>query len=62
MATVFSIDEIFKENGKLKDAAEASGRHYEYRPQQLQMAQSVQHSLKSNSHLVVEAPTGAGKV
>ncbi|MCH2207694.1 MAG: ATP-dependent DNA helicase [Lentisphaerales bacterium] len=61
MATVFSIDEIFKENGKLKDAAEASGRHYEYRPQQLQMAQSVQHSLKSNSHLVVEAPTGTGK-
>lgn len=61
MPTVFSINDIFKEDGTLKDAAEAANRTYEFRPQQLQMAEAVQHSLKSNSHLVVEAPTGTGK-
>ncbi|MFH0796907.1 MAG: helicase C-terminal domain-containing protein [Candidatus Omnitrophota bacterium] len=34
---------------------------YEYRPQQLEMAQMVEHVLSEGKFLVVEAPTGVGK-
>jgi ATP-dependent DNA helicase DinG len=34
---------------------------YEFRPQQLQMAEAIASSLESKEHLVVEAPTGVGK-
>ena len=34
---------------------------YEFRPQQLQMAEAVASALSSNEHLVVEAGTGVGK-
>ncbi len=34
---------------------------YEDRPQQLEMAQAVEHAIASRSHLVVEAGTGVGK-
>jgi ATP-dependent DNA helicase DinG len=50
------IETIFSENGTL-----ASIPNYEHRPQQLEMARAVQSALQSNSHLIVEAPTGVGK-
>ena len=34
---------------------------YEYRPQQLQMADAVAEAFENNEHLVVEAGTGVGK-
>ncbi len=34
---------------------------YEFRPQQLEMAEAVASALSSNEHLVVEAGTGVGK-
>jgi ATP-dependent DNA helicase DinG len=44
------------------DGAIARGLHnYEYRPQQMQMAQAVEHAIACRSHLMVEAGTGVGK-
>ncbi len=34
---------------------------YEFRPQQLQMAEAVASALRSNEHLIAEAGTGVGK-
>ncbi len=34
---------------------------YESRPQQLEMAQSVERAIRTQSHLIVEAGTGVGK-
>lgn len=34
---------------------------YESRPQQLEMAQTVEHAIRTQSHLIVEAGTGVGK-
>lgn len=50
------VDSIFSENGTL-----SSIPNYEHRPQQREMARAVQAALESNSHLIVEAPTGVGK-
>ena len=50
------MQEIFAPGGLL-----AAARHYEFRPQQLQMAQRVARMLKQGGHLVVEAGTGTGK-
>lgn len=50
------IESIFSENGTL-----ASIPNYEHRPQQLEMARAIQSALQSNSHLIIEAPTGVGK-
>jgi ATP-dependent DNA helicase DinG len=50
------IESIFSEDGKL-----SSLPNYEFRPQQLQMASAITSALLSQSHLVVEAPTGVGK-
>lgn len=50
------INSIFSENGAL-----SSIPNYEHRPQQLEMARAVESALESNSHLIVEAPTGVGK-
>ncbi len=36
-------------------------KHYEHRPQQLQMADAVARALQTNQHLVAEAGTGTGK-
>lgn len=36
-------------------------REYEYRPEQLQMAEAVAGAFRNNEHLVVEAGTGVGK-
>jgi len=56
-----SVSDIFRENGLLKQAAEHSGRRYEYRPQQQAMAEIAAHCLQGKDHLVIEAPTGTGK-
>ena len=34
---------------------------YESRPQQLEMARSVEQAIRTQSHLIVEAGTGVGK-
>ena len=36
-------------------------KRYEYRPQQVQMAEAVAAALKNEQHLIVEAGTGVGK-
>lgn len=36
-------------------------KHYEHRPEQLEMAQAVEQAIKNRSHLLVEAGTGVGK-
>jgi ATP-dependent DNA helicase DinG len=41
--------------------ADAMGQAYEFRPQQMEMAEAVQKALRSKTHLVVEAGTGVGK-
>jgi ATP-dependent DNA helicase DinG len=51
-----NIVEIFSPEGSLSRIP-----NFEYRPQQLEMAQAISHALESNKHLVVEAPTGVGK-
>jgi len=51
-----NIVEIFSSEGSLSRIPK-----FEYRPQQLEMAQAISHALESNKHLVVEAPTGVGK-
>lgn len=48
--------DIFSPGGLLAEA-----RNYEFRPQQLLMAQRVAETLASGGHLVVEAGTGTGK-
>jgi len=48
--------EIFAPGGLL-----SSARHYEFRPQQLRMAQRVAATIASGGHAVIEAGTGTGK-
>lgn len=50
------VRRIFGETGLL---ARRAG--YEFRPQQLEMADAVASALTSQQHLIVEAPTGVGK-
>lgn len=50
------VEKIFSPTGLL-----ASGRSFEYRPQQQQMAVAVARALVSGQHLAVEAGTGVGK-
>ncbi|QSR88239.1 DEAD/DEAH box helicase family protein [Methylacidiphilum caldifontis] len=50
------ISSFFSPAGPLSQAA-----HYEYRPQQKQMAEEIYSSLEKKQHLVIEAPTGTGK-
>src|SRR5215213_7543324 len=50
------VREIFSPTGQL-----AKARHFEYRPEQQEMAVAVAHALETAGHLVVEAGTGVGK-
>ncbi len=50
------VERVFSPDG---DLPSLSG--FEYRPQQHRMAQAIAEALESNSHLLVEAPTGVGK-
>jgi ATP-dependent DNA helicase DinG len=51
------LNEVFKEEGLI-------ARHlgnYEFRPEQIQMANAVQEAIQLNRHLLAEAGTGVGK-
>src|SRR4029077_13241788 len=50
------VRSIFSENGLLSKA-----KHFEFRPQQQEMAGEVARALEEERHLVVEAGTGVGK-
>lgn len=50
------MKEMFSPEGLL-----AKAQHYEYRPQQQQMAEAVGRCLDEHRHLIVEAGTGVGK-
>ena len=49
---------FFGEAGIIHAAMHAS---YEHRPQQISMAEAVEHALSEKTHLIVEAGTGVGK-
>jgi ATP-dependent DNA helicase DinG len=49
---------IFSRNGLIARLMNGS---YEHRPQQIRMAEAVEHALDTKTHLVVEAGTGVGK-
>ncbi|MGB2869615.1 MAG: helicase C-terminal domain-containing protein [Bacteroidota bacterium] len=51
-----TLQSIFSEDGAL-----TSLPHYEFRPQQLRMAEAIAGALEGKRHLIVEAPTGVGK-
>ncbi|MDD2498373.1 MAG: helicase C-terminal domain-containing protein, partial [Desulfitobacteriaceae bacterium] len=51
------IENMFQEGGTFAQ----NFPDYEYRPQQLEMAQSVARSFNENQNLIVEAGTGTGK-
>ena len=50
------MDDVFAPGGLLSAA-----NNYEFRPQQLLMAQRVAETLSRGGHLVAEAGTGTGK-
>src|SRR5205814_7203135 len=53
---VAQVEEIFSPSGLLSRA-----KHFEFRPQQQQMAVAVARALENREHLAVEAGTGVGK-
>jgi ATP-dependent DNA helicase DinG len=53
--------DFFAQNGALSRATADSGRNFEYREGQQQMAKSVAEALFNGENLCVEAPTGIGK-
>ena len=53
-----TLQNILGENGSV---ARRLGDRYEFRPQQLEMASSVERAFKEGHHLLVEAGTGVGK-
>ena len=55
------VDAMLSAEGVLSDAAVKSGRQYEFRKQQLLMAQRIAYALCVGKNLCVEAPTGVGK-
>src|SRR5438034_6713053 len=50
------VHAFFSENGPLSKA-----KHFEFRPQQQEMAAAVAKALEEERHLVIEAGTGVGK-
>jgi Rad3-related DNA helicase/REP element-mobilizing transposase RayT len=53
-----ALKSILAEDGAV---ARRLGDRYEYRPQQLEMAEAVERALVNEHHLLVEAGTGVGK-
>lgn len=53
--------DILGEGGHLARAMAAEGGTYEFRPQQLEMAEAFSQLLEDGGHLAVEAGTGVGK-
>jgi ATP-dependent DNA helicase DinG len=56
-----SVERIFAADGVLARALPSSGRAYEDRPQQREMARAVAAAIEGKHHLLVEAGTGVGK-
>jgi len=52
-----NISNIFTKDGILAKSL----KDYEYRPQQVIMAEAIADNINNNSHLIVEAGTGVGK-
>src|SRR3989338_8056656 len=52
-----NISNIFTKDGILAKSL----KDYEYRPQQVLMAEAIADNINNNSHLIVEAGTGVGK-
>jgi ATP-dependent DNA helicase DinG len=52
---------IFGPGGVLSRALGESGRDFEARPEQLEMALAVQKAIDERAHLLIEAGTGVGK-
>lgn len=52
-----SVEAIFGRSGLLAKAI----NHFEFRPEQLKMAQAVERALKETHYLIAEAGTGTGK-
>src|SRR5690349_17607270 len=52
------LEDILAPEGAI---ARRLGERYEFRPQQVEMAQAVGDALASEQHLLVEAGTGVGK-
>lgn len=57
MSNDLSIDEVLGEGGLIDRSLD----RYEFRPQQLQMANAIAQTIKDRKPLVVEAATGTGK-
>jgi ATP-dependent DNA helicase DinG len=53
-----ALKSILAEDGAV---ARRLGDRYEFRPQQLEMAEAVERALVNEHHLLVEAGTGVGK-
>ena len=60
-AVIGFVDEMLAPEGVLNESASKSGRRYEFRSQQLLMAQRIANALALRKNLCVEAPTGVGK-
>jgi ATP-dependent DNA helicase DinG len=56
MALQQEIGSLFSQDGVIPKAT-----GFEFRPQQLEMAQAIGRALESSHHLIIEAPTGVGK-
>ncbi len=52
-----NLDAIFGPQGLLAQSLEG----YQFRPEQLEMAQSVERAIEQRRHVIIEAPTGLGK-
>ncbi len=55
------VSRFFGEDSPLQRAPDFGGRPYEFRPQQLAMAETISTCLTRGKHLFAEAPTGVGK-
>ncbi len=56
-----SLERVFGAGGWLAAALPGSGRTFEHRPEQLEMARAISDSIRDRAHLLVEAGTGVGK-
>jgi ATP-dependent DNA helicase DinG len=56
-----TVAHVFAPDGVLSRALPNSGREYEDRPQQREMAHAVADAVENKHHLLVEAGTGVGK-
>ncbi len=55
------VEAVLGEGGSMAQVFQASGKGYEHRPQQLDMARAIARRVHEGGHLVVEAGTGVGK-